>query len=488
MKFVRLWSPIVVMVAIAVCWSLTKANSDEAPKAAEPAKPATTKIETGKLVVETTLKGTIEAEQTAELFLDARNFQGPFIVKTAAVHGTRVKKGDVILELDTTRIDQSIHDLKLERGLADLSLKLAREEMPILEQSLPLNLATAERHRQSAEEDFKRYTEVEREQTQKNSEFHFKSQQHYLDYAREELKQLQKMYRDKDLTEETEEIILKRQRDQIEQLEFNLESMKIHQDRESKLDRPRRDQSMKDHLVNQEIAWKKAQINLPLELNQKKIALEKQTVERARTEERFEQLQKDRNEMTVRAPMDGIVYHGQADRGQWNSAAVSGRLRPHGTVQPKEIFMTVVSPKELVLRTDVEEKEASQVREGQTGQATLAAFSNVKLPAKVKMIAMVPRTAGYFDTKISLEIPAKIDNVMAGMSATAKIETYRNDTATLAPTASIFSDDSSDEHYVYKASSGPPTKVVVEIGKASGGKTEILKGVKVGDEILVAKP
>lgn len=488
MKLARLGSLMVAMAGIAVFLSLTKANSDEAPKAAEPAKPATTKIESGKLIVETTLKGTIEAEQTAELFLDARHFQGPFVVKTAAAHGTRVKKGDIILELDTTKIDQSIHDLKLDREVADLSLKLAREEMPILEQSLPLNLASAERSRQSAEEDFKRYTDVEREQTQKNSEFTLKSQQHYLDYAREELKQLQKMYRDKDLTEETEEIILKRQRDQIEQLEFNLESLKIHQDRETKLDRPRRDQSMKDHLVNQEIAWKKAQINLPLELNQKKIALEKQIVERGRTEERFEQLQKDRGEMTVRAPIDGIVYYGQADRGQWNSASISGRLRPHGTLQPKEVFMTVVSPKELVLRTDVEEKDVSQVREGQSGQATLAGFSNVKLPAKVKMVSSVPRTAGYFDVKISLEIPNKIENVVPGMSATAKIETYRNETAVLAPTASIFSDEGSDEHYVYKTGNGSPAKVTVEIGKASGGKTEILKGVKVGDEILVAKP
>ena len=71
---------------------------------------------------------------------------------------------------------------------------------------LPINLAASEREKRVAEEDWQRYNEVEREHSKKATEFSLKSQNDYLDYAREELKQLQKMYRDKDLTEETEEL------------------------------------------------------------------------------------------------------------------------------------------------------------------------------------------------------------------------------------------------------------------------------------------
>ena len=46
------------------------------------------------------------------------------------------------------------------------------------------------------------------------------------------------MYRDKDLTEETEEMILKRQKHQIEQLEFYLASQKIQHERQMQLDIP----------------------------------------------------------------------------------------------------------------------------------------------------------------------------------------------------------------------------------------------------------
>jgi len=154
------WLLISACFVSGIFWSLTSpVNSQEASNAAtDSASPALVKAETGKLVIETSLKGTLEAEQTSELFIEAKSFAGPFTVKSAATHGTRVKKGDVVLELDTVKIDQALSDLRLEREIADIALKQAKDELPILEQSLPLNLVAAERDKQNAEEDFKRYT------------------------------------------------------------------------------------------------------------------------------------------------------------------------------------------------------------------------------------------------------------------------------------------------------------------------------------------
>ena len=45
----------------------------------------------------------------------------------------RVKKGDVVLELDTYKIDQAIEDSRLERELAEIALKQAKDELPILD-------------------------------------------------------------------------------------------------------------------------------------------------------------------------------------------------------------------------------------------------------------------------------------------------------------------------------------------------------------------
>jgi len=409
-------------------------------------------------------------------------------VKSAVAHGTRVKKGDVLLEFDTTTIDKTLRDLKLDRELADIALNVAKQELPVLEQFLPHNLATAERDKRIAEEDLKRYEAIDRAQTMKSAEFSLKNMANFLEYAREELKQLEKMYRDKDLTEETEEIILKRQRNQIESLEHNLESTKIQTDRSLNVDIPRRDQSVKDTLVKQTLAWQKAQSVLPLELNQKRLTLQKQQADREKSEERFAQLEADRKAMVVVAPIDGILYHGQCDRGNWNTATVSGRLRRNGSVQANEVFMTVVSPRPLVARADVEEKDLHAIKADVAGELTPVGFPDLKLAARVKSVSLVPRAAGTFESRLTVDVPADVESLMPGMTGTVKLTTYRNDKATLVPSTAIFRDEGSSASHVYLLKEGKPVKTEITIGKASGGKTEVLNGLKVGDELLANKP
>ena len=476
-------------LALVLAWSQTsRVHSQEEPPSTHPAKPAVLKVETGKVIVETSLKGIIEAEQTSELSVNVKNWSGPFIVKAAVAHGTHVKKGDVVLELETDKIDQALADLRLERELADIALKQTQEDLPILEQTLPLNLAAADRDKKAAEEDFKRYTEIEREHQLKAAEFQLKSQHQWLDYSREELKQLQKMYRDKDLTEETEEIILKRQRHQIEQLEFAIESLKLQQDRETNLDRPRRDQALKENLEKQILAWKKVKSTLPLELTQKRLTLQKQVVERARTEERFQHLEEDRAAMLVRAPRDGILYHGQADRGQWNTAIVSNNLRPKGVIQPKDIVMTVVSFGRVLLRADAEEKDLHALKVGLVGKAIPVGFPSVKVAATISSVSLIPRAAGSFEVRMTLDVPENVKTIFPGMAANAKFITYRNETATLVATSALFHDEGSDVSYVYVAGEGVPVRTEVETGRVTGDKTEILKGLKPGTEVLATKP
>src|SRR5262249_45341065 len=148
-------------------------------------------------------------------------------VKKALEHGTPVKKGDVMMEMDLEKIDLALRDLRLERKLTELAIRQAREELPILEKSLPLDLAMAERGKKQADEDLKQFLDVDRAMMASDAEQSVKMATFSLESAREELKQLQKMYRDKDLTEETEEIILKRQRFYVEMYDHFLKESRI---------------------------------------------------------------------------------------------------------------------------------------------------------------------------------------------------------------------------------------------------------------------
>ena len=65
----------------------------------------------------------------------------------------------------------------------------------------------------------------------KSAEFMVKYYDFMLNYEQDELTQLEKMYEADDLTEETEEIVLKRQRNSVEFAEFSLESARLSRDR-----------------------------------------------------------------------------------------------------------------------------------------------------------------------------------------------------------------------------------------------------------------
>jgi multidrug efflux pump subunit AcrA (membrane-fusion protein) len=74
------------------------------------------------------------------------------------------------------------------------------------------------------------------------------------------------------------------------------------------------------------------------------------------------------------------------------------------------------------------------------------------------------------------------------MACSVKFVPFRKE-ALAVPAGAVFSDDEDEGHYVYPHSGkGKPTKRAVKVGKTVGGKTEIVEGLKEGDEILTAKP
>jgi HlyD family secretion protein len=484
----RLATGLALFLLVSVALSDEPSGKAPTPKADKPSA-ATVKVEKGLFQATVSLKGIFTAAQMTEVAVRpeawAQGLGQNLFVLTAVEPGTKVKKGDVLVTLQTDKIDRAIRDLETEQQLTQVAIRLAEEEVPVLEKSTPLEIATAERTKRQADEDLKKFLEVDRPLAEATAENSAKNAQHFLDYAKEELKQLQKMYRSKDLTEETEEIILKRQRHQVEMSEFSLKTATIRRDQVLKVDMPRQEQTNRDNATKQTLALEKARATLPLALSQKHLALDKLRYDSDKAVERLHNLKKDREAMTVRAPADGVVFHGRCLNGQWNSAAVTSRLLRGGVVMPEEVFMTVVSPRPLIVQAVAEEKDLHWLKAGVKAKAVPAGYPDLRLPVELTSLSSVPQAPGNFGAIFKVDAAGVPEAVMPGMACTIKVVAYRNDTALTLPSAAVFSDDD-EEHYVYRA--GASDKVVVKVGKTAGDRTEILDGLKEGDEIRTAKP
>ncbi len=471
-----------------------KAGASASPSSG--GKPATTKVEKEPFKIEVVLSGVFEAQRMTEVSIRPKAWALPLLVERAVELGAPVKKGDILLELDREKIDKAIADAEVENTLSELALKQASEELPILEKALPVDLAAAERTKTQADEDLKRFLEIDKPHSIKSADFSVKRSNEYLEYSKEELRQLEKMYRSKDLTEETEEIILRRQRFQVENSEFALKEAELRRDQALKVDLPRQEERTRESAVKHAIDLEKARATLPLNLNQKRLALAKLKHDLAKAAERLADLRLDRDAMTVHAPADGLVYFGRCDCGHWTSAsAVSSKLHKGGNILPDEVFMTIVAPRPVDIRATVDEKDLAALtqRAELKGVVTSTFDPARRLPARLSSVVPVPHEAGKFEAVIEVDVGADLAALKPGMACSIKFVPYRKDGALTVPSAAVFEDDSDDAlyHYVYLAkadASGKHPKRRVTPGKTGQGRTEIIIGLAEGDEILMAKP
>jgi len=468
--------------------------SDKEPKKSAPAKPKssapthTVKKEVLKIQVE--IQGVFEAREMAELALRPEQWKALCVLE-AAEHGTKVKKGEVVLRLDPEKLDHVLADGRTKQKLAEIALQRAREQLAALEKTTPLDLESGERAQRIAQENQEYYFDIDRPFALKAAEMYLKFARKRLEYERQELEQLEKMYQEDDLVEETEEIVLQRQRDTVEYEEFKLQIVEIYHDEMLKFTIPRRDERMKETTQRQSIRWRKDKIDLPLALKKQGLEVKKLQVQLSRARDELKKLQADRALMTVKAPIDGYVYYGQCVQGKFKDAtALAATLRRGGTIAPHQVFMTIVAPRPVYLHASIAEKQRHYFRPGSEGTVVPTAFPELKFPAVIDEIGAVPIKPGQFDAKLDVHLDAQARRIVPGMSCKIKFTPYLKTEALTVPPKAVFAEPEDDQQrYVYVLDAeGKPEKRSVTVGKETGKQAEILKGLRAGDKILLEKP
>ena len=464
------------------------------PQAAKPAAAKSTASKTHTIKstpfrVDVSLKGVFESRQSAEISLRPKAWTTLEVAKVVA-HGTSVKKGEPVLWLDTEKLDKELESAQNAVEVGDLDLRQQEVSLRALEQSVPLDLEAAERTARIATEELDYFLETDRAQQEKSAKYSLESAQHYLEYSQEELNQLEKMYKEDDLTEETEEIILKRARRSVESSLRSLERSKLRTARSLAILIPRSEVQFVESKKRSDMALARDKATLPASLRKAHLSYLKARLTQRLAAERLDKLQYDRKQMIVAAPLDGVVYYGRFKLGKWaGKATVESQLRKGGTVSAKSVVMTVVALAPLHIRVEVPEKSLALVSQGVQGKATPTAFPDLHPAATVQEVDAYPVAAGTFDGILSVNLPAGA-RIVPGMACDVKLTPYRKPAALTAPKSAVFSDDDTpDAKYVYLSKDGKAsTKQHVKTGRKNDKSVEILAGLKAGDVILLEKP
>ncbi|HNR98326.1 MAG TPA: HlyD family efflux transporter periplasmic adaptor subunit [Planctomycetota bacterium] len=451
--------------------------------------PATHTVAKGPFVITSELKGVFEAEHAAEVVLRPKEWRTLEVIDAVA-HGTRVGKGDLLLRLAVDDLDKAIHDLRAEIRAMEIDAAQAETALQAAEKTAALDLAGAEKARRHAQENLERYIRIDRPQGEKSAQFDLKSATQVLQYEREELAQLEKMYKADELTEETEEIVLTRQRNSVERAEFALERARLQCARVLEVSLPRQLLSLEDEAARADIAWRRAQTSVPASLNKQRLAAEKTRLELRRARERLARLEADRGIMEVKAPMSGIVYYGACVFGEWGDALqAAAKLRRGGTIASGQVVFTVVDPRPLRIVAKLAEKDLEHLRAGMQGFARPAAAPETACTAILRRIDAIPLAPETFGAELTVSIPQDRECIAPGMRCAVTINAYEKRETIAVPARAVAADPfDPNARSVYLLLAEGPVKRAVKTGPRSGDRIEILEGLVEGDRILLAPP
>jgi multidrug efflux pump subunit AcrA (membrane-fusion protein) len=400
-----------------------------------------------------------------------------------AAHGAKVAKGDVLVRFDAESIDKKLTDAR--RALESSTLNLAQAELDFkhLQTTTPHKLDAYRRAAETAKEENSYFTQTRRKATEENAAQALERRKQMLSNQQEELKQLAKMYDADDLTEETEEIILTRQKDDVASAEFALRMEMLDHKRTLEVTLPREAIALANSERDSAIALAKAEVDLPRAISLKKIELEALKTGHEREKEALAELEHDRTLFELKAPADGYFYHGPIENGRWVTGEGVKALVKHGRPPANRPFATFVpATAKIGLVAFLDEAAARSLKAELSGTAVLAGREDVEIPVTVSTLATAPGPDGTYRADLSVTWP-KDPAPVTGASAQIRVIAYHQPTAIFLP-ARALTHDTQGWTVEVKLTDGKTERRPVKRGRISGENTEILSGLEVGQVVI----
>lgn len=245
-----------------------------------------------------------------------------------------------------------------------------------------------------------------------------------------------------------------------------------------------RAQEMAKQGVVSQAALDDAQRNYELAVNKQNMAKAALTQAKAQVQQsraNLQQLQQEYRNSTIVSPMDGVVLNRNVEIGD----AVSSILVLGSSAT---LVMTVGDTREVYVKGKVDESDIGKVYLDQPARIKVESFKDKTFNGKVTKISPM---GAEKDNVTTFEVRVSIDNakgeLKAAMTANAEIILEEHKAVLMIPEGAIIydKDKKASVEVADPKADGGKKKTPVEIGISNGAKTEVLKGLKEGDQVVL---
>ncbi len=303
------------------------------------------------------LAGTlVPAEWEAVEFWPA-TWAGELLFLEVAEHGARVEAGQVVARFDTRGIDEQLRGAEEDLDAARLSLELDRRRAELEARAVRERLALAEADLERARQAMAAYREFDMPMRERQMEQTELRARDGLQDQKDELDQLRAMYEDDEITDATEDIVLKRSERQLERSIAAARLSAAQRKHQREFDWRHESQRREEELRSKTAAVEKQRVEAELDQRARRDRLARAERELGRKEQRLAELRQDRESFVLRAPRAGMLLHGRVE--DYHPGASAPRHARGGRGSLRAPLFTVARPEGFHVAVRIDETDLS---------------------------------------------------------------------------------------------------------------------------------
>ena len=203
----------------------------------------------------------------------------------------------------------------------------------------------------------------------------------------------------------------------------------------------------------------------------------------AAAEQRLGQRQTERNELTVRAPFNGVITARYADPGAFVTPTTSASATAGAS---SSSIVELAQGLEAIAK--VPESDIGRLRLGQNANVRVDAFPDRRFAARVRQIApRAEKVNNVTSFEVKLELLQPPPELRIGMTADIDFNTGALPARTLVPTVAVVTEQGKPG-VLLVGQDNQPTFQPVTLGASSGRDTQIIDGLQPGQRIFIDLP
>lgn len=439
-------------------------------------------------------RGTLEAAKNADIICLVKATRGSMTatsIRWVIDDGTQVKKGDKVVELDKSGLEDQRLTQKIAVDKAKAALIDADGQVRITESQNATDLSEAETLLTLAQLDYDKYVSPKGEfMRDKNKiEGDIKEAESNLEMWRERAAWTRRMVEKKFKSASEAES------DEARLKSAELALARLHNEftvlTEFMRKRTETDLLSKIKEAERKVARVKIQ-------NEAKLATAKSNAETAKSTlsqetEKLRDLDEQIANCTLVAPKDGMVVYFQDERSRGGFGSAGSTIMQGEPVREGQKLIRIPDLSHMLVNTRVHEAMVSRIRTGMKVEVKVDAMPDRVLKASVRSVATVAiandwRSADVKMYQTMVSIDEEVPTLKPGMSAEVSIHVAATDTSvpTVPVQAIVGGPEMGTKRKLFvKGPNGEPMEREIEIGLSNDKIAEIRSGVKAGDEVVL---